>query len=61
MLDYTNGPERLSLALQNNEACDVLLDAPGRIITYGQQGYLASLDDMFTSEFTQDIDNEEIS
>jgi multiple sugar transport system substrate-binding protein len=61
MLDYTNGPERLSLALQNNEACDVLLDAPGRIIAYGQQGYLASLDDMFTSEFTQDIDNEELA
>lgn len=60
MLDYTNGPEKLSLALKNNEACDILFDAPGRIVAYGEAGYLAGLDDMFDEAFTSDVQNTEL-
>ena len=60
MIDFTTGPEKLDVAIQNDSACDVLLDAPGRIIAYGKEGALASLDDMFTSDFIADVDNENL-
>ena len=36
----------------------MLFDAPGRIISYAQNGKLVALDDMFTEEFVKDVDNE---
>lgn len=58
MLDYATGPDKIQAALDNKVAADVLLDAPGRIISYGKEGYLASLNDLFTEEFVTDVDNE---
>ena len=60
MLDYTNGPEKLQQMLRSQEACDVLLDAPGRIIGFGKAGYLTPLDSLFQEEFVKDVGNEEL-
>ncbi|MEG2096923.1 MAG: extracellular solute-binding protein, partial [Pseudoflavonifractor sp.] len=40
------GPDKLTAAITAGTAPDVLFDAPGRIIEYGNAGYLVSLDDM---------------
>ena len=60
MLQYSNGDEKLRYSVKNNKACDVLMDAPGRIIAYAHQNKLAELNDMFTSDFVSDVDNEQI-
>lgn len=36
----------------------MLFDAPGRIIEYGKNGKLVSLDDLFTDEFVKDVNND---
>lgn len=56
-LDYTTGPEKLETAIAEGQACDILLDAPGRIIQYGKEGRLVSLEQLFTDELEKDIDN----
>ena len=58
MLDFTTGPEKLNIALETGKACDILLDAPGRIISYGKSGYLASLNDMVDTALVKDVDND---
>lgn len=45
-IDFTSGPDKLTAALTSGTAPDVLFDAPGRIIEFGDAGYLVSLDDM---------------
>ena len=57
-IDFTSGPEKITAAIEAGTVCDVLFDAPGRIISYAQNGKLVALDDMFTDEFTKDVDNE---
>ena len=57
-IDFTSGPEALTAAIEGGTAPDVLFDAPGRIIEYGNAGKLVKLDDMFTDEFVADVDNE---
>lgn len=57
-IDFTSGPEALVAAIEGGEAPDVLFDAPGRIIEYGKNGKLVSLDDLFTDEMIEDVDNE---
>lgn len=57
-IDFTSGPEKITAAIEAGTVCDVLFDAPGRIISYAQNGKLVKLDDMFTDEFVKDVDNE---
>lgn len=45
-IDFTSGPDKLTAAITSGTAPDVLIDAPGRIIEYGNAGYLVPLDDM---------------
>ena len=49
-IDFTSGPEKITAAIEAGTVCDVLFDAPGRIISYAQNGKLVKLDDMFTDE-----------
>ena len=46
IIDFTSGPDKLTAAITAGTAPDVLFDAPGRIIEYGNAGYLVPLDDM---------------
>ncbi len=57
-IDFTSGPEKITAAIEAGTVCDVLFDAPGRIISYAQNGKLVKLDDMFTDEYIKDVDNE---
>ena len=50
-IDFTSGPEKITAAIEAGTVCDVLFDAPGRIISYAQNGKLVALDDMFTDDF----------
>lgn len=45
-IDFTSGPDKLTAAITSGTAPDILFDAPGRIIEFGNAGYLVSLDDM---------------
>lgn len=60
MLDFSSGPEKIENAITQGNVCDVVLDAPGRIVDYGKRGYLKNLDDMFTENFTSDVNNENL-
>lgn len=57
-IDFKSGPEKINAAIEGGTICDVLFDAPGRIITYGKNGKLVKLDDMFTDDFVKDVNNE---
>lgn len=57
-IDFTSGPDQLASAIESKTAPDVLFDAPGRIIQYGRSGKLAPLDDLFTSAFAADVNND---
>ena len=46
IIDFQSGPDKLTAAMTSGTAPDVLFDAPGRIIEYGNGGYLVALDDM---------------
>ncbi|MGT2667345.1 extracellular solute-binding protein [Streptococcus rifensis] len=59
-IDFTSGPEKITTAIEAGTAPDVLFDAPGRIITYGKNGKLADLNDLFTDEYIKDVDNDNI-
>lgn len=48
-IDFQSGPDALTSAITAGTAPDVLFDAPGRIIEYGNAGNLVSLDDMIDS------------
>ncbi len=58
MIDFQNGPEKLTAAIQGGTAPDILFDAPGRIMEYASSGTLVNLDDMFTADFKADITSE---
>ena len=49
IIDFQSGPDALTAAMGAGTAPDVLFDAPGRIIEYGNAGYLVSLDDMLNA------------
>ena len=59
-IDFTSGPEKITTAIEAGTAPDVLFDAPGRIITYGKNGKLADLNDLFTDNFVKDVNNDNI-
>lgn len=45
-IDFTSGPDKLTAAITSGTAPDILFDAPGRIIEFGEAGYLVPLNDM---------------
>ena len=45
-IDFQSGPDALTSAITAGTAPDILFDAPGRIIEYGNAGNLVALDDM---------------
>ena len=55
LLDFSSGGERIRLALDDHSVCDVLFDAPGRIIDYGQKGHLLKLNDFFSAAYIGDL------
>lgn len=59
-IDFTSGPNKITAAIEGGTAPDVLFDAPGRIIEYGKNGKLVSLNDLFTKEFKSDVGNDAI-
>lgn len=59
-IDFTSGPEKITVSIEAGTAPDVLFDAPGRIIDYGKKGKLAELNDLFTDEFVKDVNNDNI-
>lgn len=56
-IDFTSGPDKLTASLTSGTAPDILFDAPGRIIEFGNAGYLVSLDDMM-EELKSDLTSE---
>lgn len=60
MIDFASGPEKITNAIQGGTVCDVLFDAPGRIISYAKDGVLADVNSMFTDEFIADVNNDNI-
>lgn len=60
MIDFASGPEKITNAIQGGTVCDVLFDAPGRIISYAKEGVLADVNSMFTEEFKKDVNNPKI-
>ena len=58
-IDFTSGPDKLTAALTSGTAPDVLFDAPGRIIEFGNAGYLVPLDDML-DELKSDLTSESL-
>lgn len=61
MLDFKNGGEKLTSAIEGGTAPDVLFDAPGRIIEYGRNGKLVKLNDLIeANKLKDDITSESI-
>ena len=59
-IDFTTASDKITTAIESGTAADILFDAPGRIIEYGKNGKLVSLDDMFTDEFKKDVGNDDL-
>lgn len=59
-IDFSSGPDKIISAIEGGTAPDILFDAPGRIVEYGKNGKLVSLNDIFTDELKNDINNEAI-
>ena len=57
-IDFTSGPEKIIAAIEGGTICDVLFDAPGRIIEYGKSGKPVDISDMFTDELVKDVNND---
>lgn len=58
-IDFTSGPDKLTAALTSGTAPDILFDAPGRIIEFGEAGYLVPLDDML-EELKSDLTSQSL-
>lgn len=58
-IDFTSGPDKLTAAITSGTAPDILFDAPGRIIEFGEAGYLVPLDDML-DELKSDLTSQSL-
>ena len=58
-IDFQSGPEALTSAITAGTAPDILFDAPGRIIEYGNAGNLVALDDMI-ADLKSDLSSESL-
>lgn len=54
MLDFKNGGEKLTTAIEGGTSPDVLFDAPGRIVDYGRAGKLVKLNDLIEKNKLKD-------
>lgn len=55
MIDFQSGPQKINTAIAAGTAPDVVYDAPGRVISWGEDGVLAPFNDMFTDDVTSNI------
>jgi len=55
MIDFKSGPEKINTSIAAGTAPDVLYDAPGRIIAWGEDGALASLNDMIDDGVKENV------
>ncbi len=58
-IDFQSGPDKLTSAISSGTAPDILFDAPGRIIEYGNAGYLVNIDDMM-SDLKSDLTSQNL-
>ena len=58
-IDFQSGPDALTSAITAGTAPDILFDAPGRIIEYGNAGNLVALDDMI-ADLKGDLSSESL-
>lgn len=58
-IDFTSGPDKLTASITSGTAPDILFDAPGRIIEFGEAGYLVPLDDM-VGELKSDLTSQSL-
>ena len=58
-IDFQSGPDALTSAITAGTAPDILFDAPGRIIEYGNAGNLVALDDMI-ADLKSDLSSESL-
>ena len=58
-IDFQSGPDALTSAITAGTAPDILFDAPGRIIEYGNAGNLVALDDMI-ADLKNDLSSESL-
>jgi multiple sugar transport system substrate-binding protein len=54
-IDFTSGSDRIRMAIEDHSVCDVLFDAPGRIVDYGKKGLLVPLNGWFNAGYIADI------
>ncbi len=52
MISFTDGPAKIETAIASKTAPDVVFDAPGRIVAWGDLGALAPLDDIIAPEMS---------
>lgn len=55
-VNFETGPDKLEYALEKG-LCDVILDAPGRIVAYGRAGKMLTLNKLFDEQLRQDPGN----
>lgn len=51
-VNFETGPDKLEYALEKG-LCDVILDAPGRIVAYGRAGKMLTLNKLFDEQLRQ--------
>ncbi len=54
-LDFSNGPQKVNVAIGANETPDILEDANNRLLYYGSLGYLESFDDYLDQDYIREI------
>ncbi|NBK23746.1 MAG: extracellular solute-binding protein, partial [Spirochaetia bacterium] len=59
-IDFASGPQKIIAAIEGGTAPDVLFDAPGRIIEFGRNGKMVSLDGLFTESYKKDVGNADL-
>lgn len=59
-LDYASGDDQLTAAIEAGTAPDILMAEPQRLVTYGKNGRMVAMDDMFTDEMIADVGNDSI-
>lgn len=50
LLDFSSGPEKVSIALANGQAANVLHDSEARMFSYANDGFLVPIGDYLTEE-----------
>lgn len=56
-IDFTDGPAKIQTAIQSKSTPDVVIDAPGRIISWAKNGILVPFDKIDKSKYSENIIN----